>query len=134
MSYLIVALSNAITTAQVLPVADVSTSVNNNTSTVSTLANMLGGLIVVVALIILLAYIVKKLNLVPSQNAIIKTIAMTQVGQKEKLMIVEINQQQYLLGITAQQINLIDKLVSPIAASTDLFAQNLQQAKESHHE
>jgi flagellar protein FliO/FliZ len=132
-SYLTVALSNAITTAQVLPVADVTTSVNN-TSTVSTLANMLGGLIVVVALIILLAYIVKKLNLVPSQNAIIKTIAMTPVGQKEKLMVVEINQQQYLLGVTSQQINLIDKLASPIEASTHSFAQNLQQAKESHHE
>lgn len=132
-SYLTVAFSNAITTAQVLPVADVTTSVNN-ASTVSTLANMLGGLIVVVALIFLLAYIVKKLNLVPNQNAIIKTIAMTQVGQKEKLIIVEINQQQYLLGVTSQQINLIDKLTNPIEVSSHSFAKNLQQAKESRHE
>lgn len=134
MSYLTVALSNTITTAQALPAAEVMTSVNNNSTTVSTLANMLGGLIVVVALIVLLAYVVKKLNLVPSQNAIIKTIAMTPVGQKEKLMIVEINQQQYLLGVTSQQINLIDKLANPIEVSTHSFARNLQQAKDSHYE
>jgi len=132
-SYLTVLLSNAAVAIEDTTTSQIVSS-SNNTSYVSTLANMLGGLIVVIALIFLLAYIVKRLNLVPSQNALIKTIAMTQVGQKEKLMVIEINQQQYLLGVTPHQINLLDKLTQPIEASNHSFAKNLQQAKESHHE
>lgn len=134
MSYLTVVLSNAAVVIDDTTASQILSSNSNNTSYVSTLANMLGGLIVVIALIFLLAYIVKKLNLVPSQNAIIKTIAMTQVGQKEKLIVVEINQQQYLLGVTPHQINLLDKLAQPIEESSHSFAKNLQQAKENHHE
>ncbi|GAA0789860.1 MULTISPECIES: flagellar biosynthetic protein FliO [Pseudomonadati] len=134
MSYLTVVLSNAAVVIDDTTASQILSSNSNNTSYVSTLANMLGGLIVVIALIFLLAYIVKKLNLVPSQNAIIKTIAMTQVGQKEKLIVVEINQQQYLLGVTPHQINLLDKLAKPIEESNHSFAKNLQQAKENHHE
>ena len=134
MSYLTVLLSNAAVAIEETTASQVVSSGSNSTSYVSTLANMLGGLIVVIALIFLLAYIVKRLNLVPSQNAVIKTIAMTQVGQKEKLMVVEINQQQYLLGVTPHQINLLDKLAQPIEESNHSFAKNLQQAKESHHE
>jgi len=132
-SYLTMLLSNAAVAIEDTTTSQIVSS-SNNTSYVSTLANMLGGLIVVIALIFLLAYIVKRLNLVPSQNALIKTIAMTQVGQKEKLMVIEINQQQYLLGVTPHQINLLDKLTQPIEASNHSFAKNLRQAKESHHE
>jgi len=82
-----VLLSNAAVAIEDTTTSQIVSS-SNNTSYVSTLANMLGGLIVVIALIFLLAYIVKRLNLVPSQNALIKTIAMTQVGQKEKLMVI----------------------------------------------
>jgi flagellar protein FliO/FliZ len=100
------------------------------TSNVATLANMVGGLIVVLALIFLLAYIVKRLKLVPSNGGIIKTIAVTPIGQREKVVLVEVNGQQYLLGVTSQQINLIDKLSTPVDVPLSSFASRLKQAKE----
>ena len=117
--------------------ADVPASLAPNTlirsteaSHVATLANMVGGLIAVLALIFLLAYIVKRLNLVPSNGSVIKTIAVTPIGQREKVVIVEVNGQQYLLGVTSQQINLIDKLATPVEVESHSFASRLKHAKE----
>jgi len=98
-------------------------------SAISTLANMMGGLVVVVALILVLAYIVKRLNLVPSNHGILKILAVTPLGQKEKVVLVEVGGQQYLLGVTPGQVSLIDKLETPIVINTESFAARLRQAK-----
>ena len=78
----------------------------------------------------MLAYIVKRLKLVPSSGGVIKTIAVTSIGQREKVVLVEVNGQQYLLGVTSQQINLIDKLATPVDVPISSFASRLKQAKE----
>lgn len=98
-------------------------------SSVATLASMVGGLIVVLLLIFALAYMVKRLNLVPSNQGVLKTIAVTALGQKEKLVLVEVDGQQYLLGVTPHQVNLVDKLTIPVELSKDSFASRLRQAK-----
>jgi len=92
---------------------------------------MVGGLIVVLLLIFVLAYIVKRLNLVPSSQGALKTVAMTSLGQKEKLVLIDVDGQQYLLGVTAQQVNLIDKLDTPVDVAAESFASRLRQAKSS---
>ncbi|QDE33276.1 flagellar biosynthetic protein FliO [Shewanella polaris] len=127
--------------SEALSSPEVSSSLANNTvaktnevSNVATLANMVGGLIVVLALIFLLAYIVKRLKLVPSSGGVIKTVAVTSVGQREKVVLVEVNGQQYLLGVTSQQINLIDKLTNPVDIPISSFANRLKQAKDSNNE
>ena len=107
-----------------------SVAQTNEVSNVATLANMLGGLIVVLALIFLLAYIVKRLKLVPSHSGVIKTVAVTAIGQREKVVLIEVNGQQYLLGVTPQQINLIDKLATSVDVPISSFASRLKQAKE----
>ncbi len=109
----------------------VATSVSKapETSNVAALSSIMGGLILVVAIIFLLAFIVKKLNLVQSNQGVIKTIAMTPLGQKEKLVLVELEGQQYLLGVTSQQVNLIDKLDTNVEIETTSFATRLKQAK-----
>ncbi|WP_390904121.1 flagellar biosynthetic protein FliO [Shewanella phaeophyticola] len=110
-----------------------TTAVLTRTSEVSntaTLANMVGGLIVVLALIFVLAYIVKRLKLVPSNGGVIKSLAVTPIGQREKVVLIEVNGQQYLLGVTSQQISLIDKLDTQVDVQTSSFASRLKQAKE----
>ena len=47
-----------------------------------------------------------------------KIIATLSVGLKEKVMVVEINHEQYILGVTANQINLLEKLTTPMTASS----------------
>ncbi|AQS38891.1 flagellar biosynthetic protein FliO [Shewanella psychrophila] len=98
-------------------------------SAITTMTNMLGGLIVVLAIIFVLAYIVKRLNLAPSNHSVLKTLAVMPLGQKEKVVLLEVGGQQYLLGVTAQQIQVIDKLDTPISIETESFAERLRQAK-----
>ncbi|MCL1145255.1 flagellar biosynthetic protein FliO [Shewanella sp. 10N.261.52.F9] len=114
---------------------EASSAVNNaatttsSASSIATLSSMVGGLIVVLILIFFLAYLVKRFNLVPSSQGVLKTIAVTPLGQKEKLVLVEVNGQQYLLGVTQQQISLVDKLAQPVEIETESFANRLRQAK-----
>lgn len=107
-----------------------STASGAQSSHIASLASMIGGLIVVIGIIFVLAYIVKRLNLVPSQHSVIKSVAVAAMGQKEKVVLIEVNGQQYLLGITSQQITLIDKLDQKITVESETFAQRLRQAKE----
>jgi flagellar protein FliO/FliZ len=75
---------------------------------------MLFGLISILAVIFLLAILVKKvtgLNIISSN---IKVLESQSLGAKEKLVIVEIQEQQYVLGVTAQSINQICQLKNRI--------------------
>lgn len=101
----------------------------SNTGQVATMASMLGGLILVLALIFVLAYIVKRFNLAPTSHGTMKTLAVTPLGQREKLVLVDVGGQQYLLGVTPTQVNLIDKLVEPVTVESVSFASKLRQAK-----
>ena len=98
-------------------------------SALMALSNMMGGLILVLVLIFVLAYIVKRLNLVPESNGVLKMVAVTPLGQKEKVVLIELDGQQYLLGVTSQQVNLIDKLDETVKIDTQTFATRLRQAK-----
>jgi flagellar protein FliO/FliZ len=106
-------------------------SAGQETSHIASMASMVGGLIVVLAIIFVLAYIVKRLNLVPSQHSVIKSLAVASMGAKEKVVLIEVNGQQYLLGVTSSQINLIEKLETQVKVESESFAQRLKQAKES---
>ena len=98
-------------------------------SALMALSNMMGGLILVLVLIFVLAYIVKRLNLVPASNGVLKMVAVTPLGQKEKVVLIELEGQQYLLGVTAQQVSLIDKLDNAVKIDSNTFATRLRQAK-----
>ncbi|MBR9727335.1 flagellar biosynthetic protein FliO [Shewanella intestini] len=91
---------------------------------------MIGGLLVVISLIFVLAYIVKRLNIMPNHHGVIKTVAVTSLGQREKLMVVELNGQQYFIGVTGQQISVLDKLEQPVVVDSTTFANKLKRAKE----
>lgn len=97
----------------------------------ATMGTMLGGLIVVLLLVFALAYLVKRFNLTPAGSAVIKVQATTALGTKEKLALVELGGQQYLLGITSTQVTLIDKLEQSLDVPKDSFASRLAQAKLS---
>ncbi|WP_076410939.1 flagellar biosynthetic protein FliO [Shewanella sp. UCD-KL12] len=105
------------------------TSAVEKGSAISTMTNMLGGLIVVLIIIFVLAYIVKRLNLTPTSHGVLKTLAVMPLGQREKIVLLEVGGQQYLLGVTSQQVQVIDKLSSPIKIETESFADRLRQAK-----
>ncbi|MGX5915156.1 flagellar biosynthetic protein FliO [Aliidiomarina sp. Khilg15.8] len=68
-------------------------------------------LLVVLAVIVLLAGVVRKLNMrLPSHNSPVKILSSVALGPKERLVIVSVGEQKLLLGVTAQQIQLLQTL------------------------
>ncbi len=90
------------------------------------------GLIVVVAFIVLIAWLLKRTNsLQSSANGQLKVIAGLPVGTRERILLIEAGEEQVLIGVTAQQINTLHVLNSPIdvtpTSSQPQFADKLKQ-------
>lgn len=72
------------------------------------------GLAGIICLIVILASIMKKLTGLNVVSNNINIIESQNIGTKEKLVIVEIQNQQYVLGVTAHSINQICQLTEPV--------------------
>ena len=93
----------------------------NNTPEVGkhVMSNMNAGsrilsLLMVLALIIICAFVLKRFNLSQQGISQLKVITSLSLGTKERLMVVQVGEQQLLLGVTAQQITLLETLAEPL--------------------
>ncbi len=83
------------------------------------LGNVALGLIFVVALILLLAWILKKLGHgggVHSKN--MRTIATLPVGARERAVLVQVGEQQILLGVAPGRVNCLHVFDTPVITPT----------------
>ncbi len=72
----------------------------------------------VIALIFVLSWLLKKTNLVPGANiSNFKTLAVLPTGPKTKLLLVQVGEEQLLIGSTPSQVNLVYKLPEPLKAN-----------------
>jgi len=72
----------------------------------SDIGTMVIGLVAVLGLILLLAWLSKRFNLAaPGGNSSMKLLSAMSVGPKEKIMLVEVEGEKLLLGVTPHQIN-----------------------------
>jgi flagellar biogenesis protein FliO len=72
---------------------------------------MLGNLAIVIAVIVIyfgLMYWLKKAN--RSKGNVIELMATLSISQKEKIIMIKVENQRFLLGIASQNISLIGKL------------------------
>lgn len=69
----------------------------------------------VIGLILALAWLLKKSRLVPAmaQNQL-RVISVLPLGNREKLLVVKVGEQQVLLGMTPTNINLLCQLENPL--------------------
>ena len=67
------------------------------------------GLFMIIGFILALAWMVKRFKLHMVVQGPLKTIAVSRLSHQAQVMLV-VDGQQYLLGVTPQQVNLIDKL------------------------
>lgn len=81
----------------------------------SDILSMALSLIMVLVLILVLAYFVKKLNPNLTNNDEFKVVRSLPLGSRERLMVVEIDNAQHLLGVTPQSINYLHKLETPLS-------------------
>lgn len=97
------------------------TSGINDLMTASSIWKMLLSLAFVIALVPLSLLAMKKLQKVQSKfgNTPIKIVNVQALGAKEKLVIIEVDQQKLLLGVTGQSISLIKTLSEKSVAFSD---------------
>ncbi|MCC6916758.1 flagellar biosynthetic protein FliO [Nitrosomonas sp.] len=100
-------------------------------------------LLVVLALIALIAWLFKKIGFHPaSRTGLLKIISAASVGQREKVVIAEIDDTWLVLGVAPGQVNLLHQMhkKSPAAGevtespAANHFAEKLQASLEQNHE
>ncbi len=99
----------------------------------SYLIKLTGGLILVVAVIFFLAWLVKRLNLAQhSQNGLLRIVAGLAVGTKDRIVLLQVGEEQILLGLSPGRIEKLHTLSDPIVIDdnthlTTPFAQKLNK-------
>lgn len=96
----------------------------------SYLLKLTGGLILVVAVIFVLAWLVKKMNLTPqSQTGLIKVVAGLNLGARERVVLLEVGGEQILVGLCSGRMDKLHTLATPVDA--DSLAVNSNQTVQS---
>ncbi|WP_338063723.1 flagellar biosynthetic protein FliO [Alteromonas flava] len=89
-------------------------------------------LLVVIGIIFALAYVMRRFNVAHTGNGDLKVVASMVAGTKERVMVVEVGDEQYLLGVTAHNIShlatLPNKITPKKSEVADQFKQKLVQA------
>jgi len=81
-------------------------------------SSMILSLLMVLALIIISALVLKRFNLTQQSSNQLKVIANLSLGAKERVVVVQIGEQQLVLGVCPQQISLLKDLETPIEIQT----------------
>ena len=100
------------------------------------IATTLGALLFVLGFILFLAWLLKRMKVpVFGQQKGFQIIRQLPVGTKERIMIVQAGEEQFLIGVTSHSIQLIAKLDSPLtqeAQDPTPFANQLTQLLKKH--
>ncbi|MFY8349930.1 flagellar biosynthetic protein FliO [Pseudoalteromonas sp. SSM20] len=79
------------------------------------LASMLLSLILVVVCIVILGLLIKRFNPQITQSDDFKVIRTINLGSKERLLVVEMDNKHHVLGVTSGSINYLYQLETPLA-------------------
>ena len=114
----------------------------NSSVDASDYLKMVVGLFFIVGFIFTIAWLIKRMGtLNPNHNQNLKVIAGLTVGQREKIIVLQVMDEQLLVGVTQSNIQLLSKLETPLEqpknTSMSGFQKKLQSAlngyKNSKH-
>jgi len=104
-----------------------------------TVVQMLASLALVLGAIVGLAWFLRRLNQGPSgKSKLLRVVSSTAVGQKERVVVVEVSDIWLVLGVAPGQVAPLytmprqEGAAAPAAAATPPFAQWLQRATGKH--
>ena len=86
--------------------AQTTQSITNPTSVLSIFLSLL----VVVGVIFALAYIMRRFNVTAMGSNHLKVVASMVAGTKEKIMVIQVGDEQHLIGVTSHNISHLSKL------------------------
>ncbi|MBV5308634.1 flagellar biosynthetic protein FliO [Chromatium okenii] len=124
--------------------AGISSTVLANTppTTVSTqaagyLTQLVGGLVLVILLILVMAWLLRRLPGIMMQGSpVIEILAVRVIGNRERLLLIQIGEEQLLVGATPAGLCHLHTLQTPVAVSlpepqTNDFAKLLNKIRNS---
>lgn len=82
--------------------------------------SMVLSLLMVLVLIFLAAWVLKKFNVVNKSVSGMKVISSLPLGTKERLVVVQVDNEQLLLGVSGQQITLLKTLEKPLEVNAPM--------------
>lgn len=103
------------------------------TSVVGQLTQLVLGLLLVVGLIFLLAWLIRRVQRVgPGSAQVIELIGTRSLGTRDRLVLVQVGEEQILLGLTPGSITALHVLKQPVVVAdsrpaTPEFAQRLME-------
>jgi len=83
---------------------------NGKLTPVESLMPMLGGLLLILVIIFGLAFVFKRFSNFSPNSKNIKIVETQMIGTKEKLLIVKVQKQTFLVGVTPHSINQLGEL------------------------
>jgi len=86
------------------------------------------GLGLVLVLIFVLAWLMRRVSGIQGSKAHIKILSAVNVGAKERAVLIEVGNQQLLLGVASGQVNLLHKLETPVVDQPVSFSTSLKKA------
>lgn len=87
---------------------------SESVTTAASLLNVFGSLIIVLGILFALAWFYKKLSLKLPGSGQMKVVSTMMLGPRERILVVEIQGKQRVLGVTGQQINFLFELDEPL--------------------
>lgn len=107
--------SPPVTEPQKLSNVTAPVTANSKPNTAGQLANLLGGLALILVLILGLSWFVKRFSQGGfMQNSAFKVVASMPLGTRERIMLVSVGDKQLLLGVTATQISTLHVFDNPV--------------------
>ncbi|MBU2977972.1 flagellar biosynthetic protein FliO [Alteromonas sp. C1M14] len=95
--------------------AQSTNSITNPTSVLSIFLSLL----LVVAIIFSLAWLMRRFNVTHAGSGQMKVVASMVAGTRERIMVIQVGEEQHLVGVTAQNINHLAKLDTPLASQQE---------------
>lgn len=79
-----------------------------------------------------MAWLLRKVSVLPGQHKKLKVVAALSLGQKERAVLIQIGEEQMLLGVSQNQVTLLKSFETPVITTDDLvvesaFAKKLNQ-------
>lgn len=100
-------------------------------SSPSSIVSIFLSLLLVIGVVLMLAYLMRRFNVTSSGSSQLKVIASMAAGTRERVLVIEVGEEQHLIGVTSHSINHLAKLETRLdsdkASSGDNFKHKLAQ-------
>lgn len=93
------------------------------------LVSMILALLFVVAIIVIIALVARKFNLMPGQGQQIKVVSNLSLGGRERVVVIDIDGKQHALGVSNSSVNYLFPLENPINSTVKSASQPLTDSK-----